>query len=144
MLIQQGLLHIRQLRRQLATEDPHIGDLFEHDGIMHRILRVFPPGKRAVGVHQHAGHLCRVDSLFFEGLNDHVTGFPLILAVDLRIGHQTRAGNGAVKVVRVGGAGRRDGLTRLRPDGGMARMGMHDTADGRERSIEQAVSGRIG
>ena len=87
---------------------------------MHRIFRVFTPGERAVGVHQHAGHLRGVDSLFFEGFDNDVAGFPLVLAVDLRIGHQTRAGNGAVKVVRVGGAGRRDGLARLRPDGGMA------------------------
>ena len=132
MLIQQGLLHIRQLRRQLATEDPHIGDLFEHDGVMHRVFRVFTPGKRAVGVHQHAGHLRRVDSLFFEGFDNHVACFPLIFTVNLGVGHQTRAGNGAVKVVRVRGAGRRDGLARLRPDGGVARMGMHDAADGRE------------
>ena len=85
-----------------------------------------------MGVHQHAGHLRRVDPLFLKGFDNHVPRFPLVLTADLRIGHQTRAGNGAVKVVRVGGAGRRDGLARLRPDGGVARMGMHDAADGRE------------
>ena len=87
---------------------------------MHRVFCVFTPGERAVGVHQHTGHLRRIDSPFFEGFDNDVAGFPLILAVDLRICHQTRAGNGAVEVVRVGGAGRRDGLARLRPDGGMA------------------------
>jgi hypothetical protein len=35
VFIQQRLLHIRQLRRQLAAEDAHIGDLFQHDGVMH-------------------------------------------------------------------------------------------------------------
>ena len=41
VLIQQGLLHSRQLRRQLAAaENPHIGDLFQHDGVMHRVFGV--------------------------------------------------------------------------------------------------------
>ena len=144
MLIQQGLLHIRQLRRKLAAEDPHVGDFLQHDRVVHRVLRVFTPGKRAVGVHQHAGHLRRVDSLFFEGFDNHVPCFPFVLTVDLRIGHQTRAGNGAVEVVRVGGAGGRNRLARLRPDGRVTRMGMHNPADGREGLIQQAMSGRIG
>ncbi|SSM10240.1 Uncharacterised protein [Klebsiella pneumoniae] len=87
VLIQQGLLHSRQLRRQLAAENPHIGDLFQHDGVMHRVFGVLAPGERAVGMDQHAGHLRRVDSLLAEGFDNHVAGFPLIVAVDLRISH---------------------------------------------------------
>ncbi|MNT65549.1 hypothetical protein D3C72_2035410 [compost metagenome] len=132
VFIQQGLLHIRKLWRQLAAEDPHIGDLFQHDGVMHRILGVFAPRKRPVRVHQHARHLRRIDSRFFKGFDDHVARFPLILAVNFRIGHFTGAGDGAVKIVGMGRACRRNGLSCLRPDGGVARVGMHDTANRRE------------
>jgi hypothetical protein len=45
-------------------------------------------------MHQHAGHLRRIDTLFAEGFDDHVAGFPLIFAVDLRIGHQRVQGTG--------------------------------------------------
>ena len=140
VLIEQRLLHIRQLRRQLATEDAHIGALFQHDGVMHRVFGILTPGKRAVGMHQHAGHLRRVDSLLTESFDNHVAGFPLIFAVDLRIGHQPGAGNRAIEIVSVGGAGRWNGLPGLRPDGGVARMGMHNTAQRREGLIQQAMS----
>ncbi len=97
-----------------------------------------------MGVHQHAGHLRSVDTLFFKRFDDNVAGFPLILAVDLFISHQTGAGNGAVKVVCVRGSGRRNGLAGLRPDGRMTRMGMHNTANGREGLVEQAMRWRVG
>ena len=139
MFIQQRLLHLRQLRRQLAAEDAHIGDLFQHDSVMHRVFGVFPPGKRAVRVHQHAGHLRRIDAFFTEGFDDHRAGFPFVLAVDLLVGHQTGTGDRAVEVVGVGGAGGGNRLSGLRPDGGVTRMGMNNAAQRRECLIQQAV-----
>ena len=139
MFIQQRLLHLRQLRRQLAAEDAHIGDLFQHDSVMHRVFGVFPPGKRAVRVHQHAGHLRWIDAFFTEGFDDHRAGFPFVLAVDLLVGHQTGTGDRAVEVVGVGGAGGGNRLSGLRPDGGVTRMGMNNAAQRRECLIQQAV-----
>ncbi len=111
---------------------------------MYRIDRIFTPGERAVGVHQHTGHLGRIDITLTEGFGDHHAGFPLIRAVDLFIRHFAGAGDLAVEVIGMGGASRRDRQTRLRPDGGVARMGMHNPTDGRELLIEQAMSRRIG
>lgn len=54
---------------------------------------------------QHAGHLRCIDTLFFEGFYDDVTGFPLIFTVDFCVGHFAGAGNGAVEIVGVGGTG---------------------------------------
>lgn len=42
VLIQQFVLHRRELRRKLAREQAHIGALFQHYGIMHRIGGIFP------------------------------------------------------------------------------------------------------
>ena len=46
VLIQQFVLHRRELRRKLAREQAHIGALFQHHGIVNRIGRVFTPGER--------------------------------------------------------------------------------------------------
>lgn len=93
---------------------------------------------------QHAGHLRCIDTLFFEGFYDDVTGFPLIFTVDFCVGHFAGAGNGAVEIVGVGGAGCWNRLARLRPDGGVARVCVHNAANRRECLIEQPVSWRVG
>ena len=49
-----------------------------------------------------------------------------------------------VEIVGVGGAGCRNRLARLRPDGGVARVRVHNAANGRECLIEQSVSWRVG
>ncbi len=139
VFIQKRLLHLRQLRRQLAAEDAHIGDLFQHNGVMHCVFGVFTPGKRPVRVHQHAGHLRRIDAFFTKGFDDHFAGLPLVLAVDLVVGHQPGAGNRAVEIVGVGRAGSGNGLTGLRPDGGVTRMSVDNTAQRRECLIQQTV-----
>lgn len=42
VLIQQFVLHGRELWCKLAREQAHIGALFQHYGIMHRIGGIFP------------------------------------------------------------------------------------------------------
>lgn len=85
-----------------------------------------------------------IDTLFFEGFYDDVTGFLLIFTVDFCVGYFAGAGNGAVEIVGVGGAGCWNRLARLRPDSGVARVCVHNAANGRECLIEQLVSWRIG
>lgn len=41
VLIQQFVLHRRKLRRKLTREQAHIGTLFQHHGVMHRIGGIF-------------------------------------------------------------------------------------------------------
>ena len=48
VFIEQFRLHIRQLWRQLAREQAHIGALFKYHGVMYGVGRIFTPGKRAV------------------------------------------------------------------------------------------------
>ncbi|MNP56425.1 hypothetical protein D3C76_1511480 [compost metagenome] len=83
-------------------------------------------------VNQHARHLRRVDPLFFKGFDNHVARFPLIFAVDFGVGHFARAGDRAVEIVGVRRARRRNRLPGLRPDGGVARVGVDDAANRRE------------
>ena len=104
VFIQQFVLHGRELRRKLAREQAHIGALFQHHGVMHRIGGVFSPGERAVRMYQYRRDLCRVQTTFFEGFNDHFASLVFILAVDLLCGHLARAGDGTVKIIGVGGA----------------------------------------
>ena len=79
-------------------------------------------------MHQHAGHLRRINALFAERFDDDAPGFPLIFAVDFLIGHQAGAGHRAIEIIGMGGTGRRNRLPGLRPDGGVARMGMDNPA----------------
>lgn len=43
VLIQQFVLHRRELWRKLAREQTHIGALFQYHGVMHRIGGIFSP-----------------------------------------------------------------------------------------------------
>ncbi len=81
---------------------------------------------------KHAGHLSGVNALFFKGFNNDIARFPFILAINFRLGHFASAGNRTVEIVGVGGARRRNRLTRLRPDSRVARMGVYDAADSRK------------
>ena len=74
VLIQQFVLHRRELWRKLAREQTHIGALFQYHGVMHRIGGIFSPGERAVRMHQYRRDLCRVQPTLFEGFNDHFAG----------------------------------------------------------------------
>ena len=71
---------------------------------MHGIGGVFTPCERAVRMHQHRRDLCRTPATFFEGFNDHFAGLIFIFAVNLLCGHLSRAGDGTVKILGVGGA----------------------------------------
>ncbi len=95
-------------------------------------------------VHQHAWHLRSINALLLKSFHDHVTGFPLIFAVDFFLGHFPCAGNRAVEIVRMSGPRGGNRLTRLRPDGCMTGMGVNNAANGGESLIQQAVRWGIG
>ncbi|ABJ03065.1 conserved hypothetical protein [Escherichia coli APEC O1] len=144
VLIQQFVLHRRELWRKLAREQTHIGALFQYHGVMHRIGGIFSPGERAVRMHQYRRDLCRVQPTLFEGFNDHFAGLVFILAVDLFCGHQARAGDGSVKIIGVSSAPGGEIKSGLRPDGGVARVGMHYAANLRKATVKRQMRWRVG
>lgn len=103
VLVEQLLLHNRKLWRELAREQAHIGALFQHHGIVNRIGRVFTPGERAVGVDQHRRDLHRAEIALLESFDDHFTRLVFVFPGNFCRGHQARAGNGSVEIVRVCG-----------------------------------------
>ena len=105
VLIQQFVLHRRELWRKLAREQTHIGALFQYHGVMHRIGGIFSPGERAVRIAPvPPGFVPGSTHAPFEGFNDHFAGLVFILTVDLFCGHQARAGDGSVKIIGVSSA----------------------------------------
>ena len=90
-------------------------------------------------MHQYAWHLRGVYSMHLKGFDDHLAGFPFVITVDFRVGHQAGTGDGAVELVGVGGAGCWNRLPGLRPDGRVARVGVNDTAERGKCLIQQAV-----
>lgn len=106
--------------------------------------RHFSPGERAVRMHQYRRDLCRVQPTLFEGFNDHFAGLVFILAVDLFCGHQARAGDGSVKIIGVSSAPGGEIKSDLRPDGGVARVGMHYAANLRKATVKRQMRWRVG
>lgn len=106
--------------------------------------RRFSPCERAVRMHQYSRDLCRVQPTFFEGFNDHFAGLVFILAVDLLCGHLSRAGDGTIEVISVRGAPCGEIQPGLRPDGGVARVGMHNTANFGIATVKRQMRWRVG
>lgn len=126
VFIEQFRLHIRQLRGQLAREQPHIGTLLKHHGVVDGIGGIFTLGKRAVRMNQYRRDLRRIQTALFKGFNNHLAGLILVLSVNLLNGHQSGTGDRAIEIVGVGGAPGGQIEPGLRPDCRMAGMGMHD------------------
>ena len=114
----------------------HKRDLFKHNGVVDRLVRVLAPGERAVVVDEHGGNLCRVDAAALEFLDDDKAGVLFIRVLDLLRRHAAGAGDLAVEIVALRGAHGVDADTGLRKAGRPAAMCVDDAADGRERPIE--------
>ena len=74
----------------------------------------------------------------------HFAGLVFILAVDLFCGHQARAGDGSVKIIGVSSAPGGEIKSGLRPDGGVARVGMHYAANLRKATVKRQMRWRVG
>lgn len=105
--------------------------------------RHFSPCERAVRMHQYRRDLCRVQPTLFEGFNDHFAGLVFILTVDLFCGHQARAG-WLRKIIGVSSAPCGEIKSGLRPDGGVARVGMHYAANLRKATVKRQMRWRVG
>ena len=80
----------------------------------------------------------------FEALDDGEAGLVDVAAADGLVGERSGDGDGAVEVVGVRGAERRDGKAGLGEAGGELRVRVHDGADGGELAIEQRVGVEVG
>ncbi|MNV66762.1 hypothetical protein D3C71_1595340 [compost metagenome] len=92
--------------------------------------------------HQHPRH--GEDGGLFEGLDDEMTGQPLVVLLHFPRGEQAGAGDLAVEVVGLGGAENRNSAPRLGPGGGVGGVGVHHAAKFGIGAIEHQVGGGVG
>ena len=122
----------------------HKRDLFEHDRVVDRLVRVLAPGERAVVVDEHGGNLCRVDAAALEFLDDDKAGVLFICVLDLLRRHAAGAGDLAVEIIALRGAHGVDAGAGLRKAGRPAAVRVDNAADGREGPVQLYVRRRVG
>ena len=111
---------------------------------MDSLLGILAPGKRPMVLAQNDRHCFRVLTQTFELINDQVSGIFLISVLDFFLCQAAHAGNRTVDIVCMGGSVAGDVSSRLRPAGGIGRMGMYDTADLRECLVQLQMGRGVG
>ena len=113
VLIQQFLLHGFLTGSNRLGMEGHEGQFLQNHSIVDSIVGISAPCEGAMAMNQNSGNI--ISGLSFEGLDNHVSGFQLILAADLFRGHLPGTGNFAVEVVAVGSAVGRNAPPSLGP-----------------------------
>jgi hypothetical protein len=85
------------------------------------------PGERRMASHENSGDRFGIQS--GEGRDNGPAGGAFVVVVDLGGREMFSYGDGAVKVISVGGAKTGDLTSGLGPGGGCARMSVDDAAD---------------
>src|ERR1700739_3187297 len=119
------------------------GNVFEDVGEFDGIGRGFPPGERSMTGDEDTGDGQRGEALGAKAANDDGAGVADVTGGDLCRGECFGDGDGAVKVVGVGGAEAGDWLAGLGPCGGEFGIGVGGAADLGEFAIEQGVGVEI-
>src|SRR5579862_6656007 len=122
----------------------HFGDVFEDYGVVGGVVRGASPGEGGVAVDEAGGDGKRVDFALFEVMDDGCAGLVDVAASDGFVGEGWGAGDGAVEVVGVGGAERRDGETGLGEAGGELGVGVDYGSDGGKFAVEKRVGVEVG
>ncbi|MNC30493.1 hypothetical protein D3C75_787790 [compost metagenome] len=107
-------------------------------------MGILAPGEGRMAVDQHTRNLQGVQAEALEGFDNHIAGFQLVGAFNLRFGHVAGAGHLAVEIIRVGGPQRRDASPRLGPCRCPRGMGMHNAADAGKSLVQRHMGSRIG
>lgn len=141
MLIHQPAIDGLQLRINAAGNPRHARHLFHHHRVVYRLVGVFAPGKWPVLIDDDPRGMQRIG--LTQRFDNHLPGVQLVGLVHLLCAKRPGAGNIAEEVVRMGGAERRDRQPRLRPGGGVRRMGMHHPAKVGITAIERQMGGGI-
>ena len=114
-------------------------NVFKDVGVFNGFCRGFSPGKGSVPGHQNSG-----DGDGVKIFGPKTADYDGAGIADVGLGYFSGGeglgdGNGAVKVVSVGGAQAGDGTAGLSPGSGELGMGVDDAADLGEFSIEQGM-----
>ena len=75
----------------------------------------------------------------FESLDNDIAGLEFIVTLNLLLSHATRARDVLIEIVGMGCTDIRNRLASLRPCGGVGGVGMDDTANVGECTIESEV-----
>ena len=113
----------------------HFCHLFQYYRIVDSLFGILAPGKRPMVLAQNGRHCFRILTQTFELVNDQVSGIFLISVLDFFLCQAAHAGNRAIDIICMGGSVAGNVSSRLRPAGGIGRMGMYDTADLRESLV---------
>jgi len=125
MLVQQYLLHRFYGRKKTQGFSGQPSEVFEDNGIMHRFLHRFAPGKRAVAGHQHGRTVQRVTP--GKGPGNQPASIELVIVFNFSLREQAGAGHRAMEIISVGGAQGRKRLAALGPGRSMETVGVHNT-----------------
>ena len=93
---------------------------------------------------QHSGNCLGILAQTLELIDDQMSGIFLVSILDLFLRQAAHAGNRSVDVICLGGSVAGNVSSRLCPTGSIGRMGMHDTADLRERLVQLQMSCSVG
>ena len=142
VLVQQILLHGRDVGGHGFRTECHESQFFQHHSIVDSIVRIGAPGEWAVGVDEN----CRdvIGGLFLEGLDDDVAGFFFVFTVNFSWGHLPGTGNFAVEIVAVGSAIGGDAPASLCPAGCPAGVRVDDASDVGEGIVQRHMGSRVG
>ena len=116
-------------------------DFLEHGHRLERLGNRWSPAKGRVSGQQCRRYMAMVE--LHETPHDRVSRIRLVLAFDLIVRQVGDHRDRAMKVVRVRRAETGDLAARLRPDRGVVRVRMDDTADRVERAIQREVCRQI-
>lgn len=118
--------------------------VFDGDGYFHGLGDGGVPRERRVAIHEDTWRIQGREGVFLETLYDDVTRFPFVgIAGDFGAGEFARDRDFAGKIVRVRGAEIGDGLASLGEGGGVAAVGVDDSANLFKLKVETAMRGRI-
>ena len=146
--VEEGLRHLVGLVLEGEGAVGHARDGLEDDGVVRGVVRGAAPGEGRVAGDEAGGNGEGIDGGFVamgaEALDDGEAGLVDVAAADGLVGEWSGDGDGAVEVVGVRGAERRDGEAGLREAGGELGVRVHDGADGGELAVEQRVGVEVG
>ena len=123
-------------------DEGHFGDLFQYRRVVDRFVCVAAPCEGTVVLDQYARRVERVEAA--EPLDDHGARLGFVVAVDLRVRHIARTGDGAVEIIGMGRSQRGDVESRLRPCRSVGRVGVYHAADPLEGAVERQVGRGVG
>ena len=121
----------------------HLSDLLCHHCMIDSLVGVLAPGEWAMVLHQYSWSVDGVDVVAAETLNDYYASLFLIFG-HLSLHHVVGAGNAVMEIVGMSGTYAGDVLACLCPSGGICGVGVYDTTQFWEGTIQNKVGRGVG